>query len=167
MHLFYPQFLVVDNDGWHHVSLEGRLKSDLLTAHLYTPDLRKWCRQLDRLVAGKLTGVTTYPLVVGDPFFYSRQLPLIVSEWGGFGFENYGGPKESKERTTLIKQFKQELRKRPIGGDVYTQATDVEEEQNGLIDIRTGLLKVPPGLLAYPNTTTEQWAQATSKIEEK
>ncbi|HVF38828.1 MAG TPA: glycoside hydrolase family 2 TIM barrel-domain containing protein, partial [Gemmatimonadaceae bacterium] len=25
----YPQFLVVDNDGWRHISWEGRLKSDL------------------------------------------------------------------------------------------------------------------------------------------
>ncbi|MEJ7661194.1 MAG: hypothetical protein WKG07_17085 [Hymenobacter sp.] len=38
----HPQFLVVDNDGWHHISHEGRLKSDLLTAHLYTPDLGRW-----------------------------------------------------------------------------------------------------------------------------
>ncbi len=25
-----------------------------------------------------------FPLVVGDPFFYRRQVPLVVSEWGGF-----------------------------------------------------------------------------------
>jgi hypothetical protein len=148
MHLFYPQFLVVDNDGWHHVSSEGRLKSDLLTAHIYTPDVRKWLRQLNRLVAGVIKGVAAYPLVVGDPFFYRRQLPLLVSEWGGFGFIDYGGPKGSLDRASLIKRFKKELRKRPLAGDVYTQATDIEDEQNGLIDAKTGELKVPVGLLA-------------------
>ncbi len=48
---------------------------------------------------------------------------------------------------TLIKQYKQELRKRSIAGDVYTQATDIEEERNGLIDAETGKLFVPTGLL--------------------
>jgi hypothetical protein len=157
LHLFYPQFLIVDNDGWHHVSLEGRLKSDLLTTHVYTPDIRKWCLQLDRLTEGQMTGITAYPLVVGDPFFYRSQLPLVVSEWGGFGFVEYGGPRQKNERAKLIRQYKQELRSRAIAGDVYTQATDVEYEQNGLIDAKTGELKVPAGLLcSRTNTVANQ-----------
>lgn len=148
MMIHHPQFLVVDNDGWQHISKEGRLKSDLLTAHLYTPDLTRWRELLDKLVGGELTGVAAFPLVVGDPFFYRRQVPLIVSEWGGFGFPDYGGPKDADERTELIRLFKQELRKRPIAGDVYTQATNIEDERNGLIEARTGELKVPAGILA-------------------
>lgn len=147
MHLHHPQFLVVDNDGWQHVSLEGRLKSDLLTAHLYTPELQRWKELLDMMVNGELIGVAAFPLVVGDPFFYKRQLPLIVSEWGGFGFVDYGGPKDDEARAELIRQFKQELRKRPFAGDVYTQATNIEDERNGLIEEMTGALKVPPGIL--------------------
>ena len=69
MQLAHPQILVVDNVGWQHISHEGRLKSDLLTAHLYTPDLRRWQEVLDGLVEGKLVGVAAFPLVVGDPFF--------------------------------------------------------------------------------------------------
>ncbi|GAB3805107.1 glycoside hydrolase family 2 [Spirosoma humi] len=148
MQLAYPQFLVVDNDGWQHISYEGRLKSDLLTAHLYTPDPNHWQSLLDRLVAGDLDTVAAFPLVVGDPFFYRRQVPLVVSEWGGFGFSNYGGPQGAEERTERIRQFKQEMRKRAIAGDVYTQATNIEDEQNGLIDPHTGELSVPAGLLA-------------------
>lgn len=144
----YPQFLVVDNDGWQHISWEGKLKSDLLTAHLYTPDLDRWQELLDRLTNGEMVGVAAYPLVVGDPFFYRRQVPLVVSEWGGFGFPDYGGPKDAAERTERIRQFKQELRLRPIAGDVYTQATNIEDERNGLIDAHTGELSVPAGLLA-------------------
>lgn len=147
MQLAHPQFLVVDNDGWQHISYEGRLKSDLLTAHLYTPDLQRWAELLDQLVEGKLVGVAAFPLVVGDPFFYRRQLPLVVSEWGGFGFPDYGGPNDDDERARQIKLFKEELRKRPIAGDVYTQATNIEDERNGLIESATGILKVPEDLL--------------------
>jgi len=141
-----PQFLVVDNDGWQHVSYDGRLKSDLLTAHLYTPDLERWKQMLDELASGKLNGVAAKPLVVGDPFFFRKQVPLIVSEWGGFGFSDYGGPQSDDERTREIRLYKEELRKRPIAGDVYTQATDIEDEVNGLITA-SGELKVPEGLL--------------------
>lgn len=148
MMIHHPQFLVVDNDGWQHISKEGRLKSDLLTAHLYTPDVTRWRELLDKLVNGEMTGVAAFPLVVGDPFFYRRQVPLLVSEWGGFGFPDYGGPKDADERARLISLFKQELRKRPIAGDVYTQATNIEDERNGLIEARTGELKVPAGILA-------------------
>lgn len=152
MQLAYPQFLVVDNDGWQHVSFEGRLKSDLLTAHLYTPDLAHWRSLLERLVAGELSGVAAFPLVVGDPFFYRRQVPLVVSEWGGFGFANYGGPNESDERADQIRLFKHELRQNDIAGDIYTQATNIEDERNGLIDPQTGALTVPAGLLNSRDT---------------
>ncbi|OUJ71754.1 glycoside hydrolase family 2 protein [Hymenobacter crusticola] len=148
MQLAHPQFLVVDNDGWHHISYTGRLKSDLLTAHLYTPDLGRWRELLDRLVHGEMEGTAAFPLVVGDPFFYRHQVPLIVSEWGGFGFPDYGGPADNEERAERIRQFKRELRARPIAGDVYTQATNIEDERNGIIDPQTGKLDVPAGLLA-------------------
>ncbi len=147
MQINHPQFLVVDNDGWQHISYEGRLKSDLLSVHLYTPEITRWKELLDRLVSGQLLGVAAFPLVVGDPFFYKRQVPIVVSEWGGFGFADYGGPKDSESRTEQIQLYKAELRKRPIAGDVYTQATNIEDERNGLIDAGTGELKVPPGLL--------------------
>ncbi|MBC8153504.1 MAG: glycoside hydrolase family 2, partial [Bacteroidetes bacterium] len=147
MQINHPQFLVVDNDGWRHISLEGRLKSDLLTAHLYTPDPDHWRDLLTRITAGQMEGVAAFSLVVGDPFFYRHQVPFVISEWGGFGFANYGGPNDSADRTDRIRQFKQELRRHAIAGDVYTQATNIEEEQNGLIDFHTGELTVPEGLL--------------------
>jgi hypothetical protein len=147
MKIEHPQFLVVDNDGWHHISHEGRLKSDILTAHLYTPDISRWKELLDAMVGGKIEGVAAFPLVVGDPFFYRTQVPLVVSEWGGFGFEDYGGPKDAEGRADLIANFKKELRARPIAGDVYTQATNIEDERNGLIDAETGELKVPENIL--------------------
>ncbi|MEW5930666.1 MAG: sugar-binding domain-containing protein [Gemmatimonadota bacterium] len=147
MRLHHPQLLVVDNDGWNHVSQEGRLKSDLLTAHLYTPELERWRELLDRLAAGENRDVAVQPLIVGDPYFYNGQVPLVVSEWGGFGFADYGGPEDPEARASRIAAFKEELRKRPIAGDVYTQATSIEDEENGLIEPATGELLVPEGLL--------------------
>jgi hypothetical protein len=148
MHINHPQFLVVDNDGWQHISTEGRLQSDLLTAHLYTPELEKWRELLDRMTGGDMDKVAAFPLAVGDPFFYKGQVPLIVSEWGGFGFVDYGGPRDADERAEIIRKFKKELRNRSIAGDVYTQATNIEEERNGLIDSHTGELKVPSEILS-------------------
>jgi hypothetical protein len=91
--------------------------------------------------------VTVKPLTVGDPYFYAGQTPLIVSEWGGFGFTDYGGPAESEEKAERIREFKRELHRRPVAGDVYTQATSIEEEKNGIINPQTGELLVPPDLL--------------------
>ncbi|MBG6234441.1 beta-galactosidase/beta-glucuronidase [Pedobacter sp. CAN_A7] len=153
MKLAHPQFLVVDNDGWHHLSYRGRLKTDLLTVHLYTPELDRWKQLLNQLMQGQMDGVAAFPIVVGDPFFYRKQAPLLVSEWGGFGFADYGGPKDNEERASQIRLFKKELRDRSFAGDVYTQATNIEEERNGIIDFGTGELKVPDGLFNAEDQT--------------
>ena len=150
LRLHYPQFLVVDNDGWQHASVEGRLRSDLLTVHSYETDDGRWGEVLDRLQSGAHDGVAARPLAVGDPYFYAGQAPVVVSEWGGFGFAMYGGPAALDDRADRIRAFKRALRARAIAGDVYTQATSVEGETNGLIDARTGALLVPAGLLASP-----------------
>jgi hypothetical protein len=80
------------------------------------------------MVEGHNEGVSVQPLVVGDPFFYCGQVPLVVSEWGGFGFAEYGGPEDPAARAEKIRAFKRELRGRPIAGDVYTQATSIEKK---------------------------------------
>jgi beta-galactosidase/beta-glucuronidase len=151
MRVNYPELLVVDNDGWHHVSTDGRLESHILTAHVYKSVPAKWSHSLDALVEGRNDDVTSRPLVVGDPFFYAGQIPLLVSEWGGFGFSEYGGPEENQQKAEQIRGYKAELRRRPIAGDVYTQATSIEDENNGLINAETGTLLVPPGILRSPS----------------
>jgi hypothetical protein len=152
----YPQLLVVDNDGWQHVSTEGRLESDLLTAHVYRTDVERWREVLDRIAAGDGESVTALPLVVGDPFFYSEQAPVVISEWGGFGFSLYGGPQRLDERGERIRAFKAALRERPFAGDVYTQATNIEAEDNGLMEAGTGRLLVAPGLLRTPSRESQR-----------
>lgn len=148
LRLNYPQLLVVDNDGWNHVSRQGRLSSHLLTAHVYQAESEAWISSLDRLVAGEMHGVTAQPLIAGDPYFYTGQVPLVISEWGGFGFSDYGGPEKSEEKWRQILEFKREMRTRPIAGDIYTQATSIEDETNGIIDPQSGELLVPPRVLS-------------------
>jgi beta-galactosidase/beta-glucuronidase len=148
MKIHHPQFLVVDNDGWRHISVGGKLKSDLLTVHIYTPDAERWKEVLGKLSNGQMNEVAAFPLVVGDPFFYRGQVPIVVSEWGGFGFVDYGGPGDAEARAEKIRLFKDELRKHRIAGDIYTQATNIEDERNGLIDSQTGALTVSEKLLA-------------------
>ncbi|GAB3776861.1 hypothetical protein GCM10028818_22980 [Spirosoma horti] len=145
MQVAYPQFLVVDNDGWHHISYEGRLKSDLLTAHVHTSDPDQWQAILDRLEAGDFVHLTNHPLVVGDPFFYRRQVPMIVSEWGGF--VNDKGPDGSVRQASQIRRFKQLVRQHALAGDIYWQAIDDNKNGNGLINPQTGILTVPASLL--------------------
>jgi hypothetical protein len=147
MRLNYPQLLIVDNDGWNHVSRRGRLSSHLLTAHVYTPDLKTWSSVLDRMTNGETKGVAAQPLITGDPYFYGGQVPLVISEWGGFGFSDYGGPGGTEEKTKRIRDFKREMRARRVAGDIYTQATSIEEETNGIIDAAGGELLVEAGLL--------------------
>lgn len=151
----HPHLLVVDNDGWRHVSNEGRLESHLLTAHVYTDDVGNWSNILDQMFTRDntpldITDNWKLELTVGDPYFYRGQVPLLVSEWGGFGWEGYGGPTEGRDKAEKIRSYKRELMKRPVAGDIYTQATSIEEEVNGLIDPHTGELLVPEGVLAFP-----------------
>jgi len=82
----------------------------MFTPHLYTPDITRLRSLLDELVSGKLNSVSAFPLVVGNPFFYRKQVPLVVSKWGGFGFAKYGVPTDDGSRAQQIKLYKQELR---------------------------------------------------------
>ena len=147
LRLNYPQLLIVDNDGWNHVSNAGKLSSNLLTAHVYTPETAQWSSVLDRIIEGETKGVAAQPLVTGDPYFYRGQVPLVISEWGGFGFSDYGGPGGAEEKSNRIREFKREMKRRRVAGDIYTQATSIEDENNGIIDPESGELLVEAGLL--------------------
>jgi len=99
----------------------------MLTAHLYTPDITRWRTLLNELVSGQLNGVAAFTLVVGNPFLYRKQVPLVISEWGSFGFADCGGPTDDGSLVQQIILYKQELRKQTRAGDVYTQATNIED----------------------------------------
>jgi hypothetical protein len=59
----------------------------------------------DKLEQGQTDGAAAEPLVVGDPFFLRGQVPVVIREWGGFDFSDYGGPKDSESGAGIIAAF--------------------------------------------------------------
>ncbi|TMD16299.1 MAG: glycoside hydrolase family 2 [Chloroflexi bacterium] len=121
---------VVSNDGWEH-SL-----SDLCTLHDYSPpaDLARRYRSVETALDG--TGSAHPPY---DPGFGYRGEPIIVSEFGGLRLAGSGGwgwlevPDDAAfvgAYGQLIAAF---MQRGPVEGFCYTQLTDVEQEQNGLL----------------------------------
>ena len=148
MQLAHPQFLVIDNDGWHHISYQGQLKSDLLTAHLYTPDLGRWRELLDRLIGGELAGHGGVPAGGGRPVFLPRPAPAAGERVGRLRLLGLRRPgRMPRPAPTASATSSASCALRPIAGDVYTQATNIEDERNGLIGFHSGELEVPAGLL--------------------
>lgn len=135
---FDPTRPVVDNSGWEHVD------TDIVDYHHYLPSLQK-CKKLyqdlqktTHLNFGLKNAHTLFiPLVPnGKSIFvpgsrYKGQ-PIIISEYGGFGFAFYQ-TKEKKEMITHIEEYTQEIINNDfIAGFCYTQFADTFQEKNGL-----------------------------------
>ncbi|HEY3072774.1 MAG TPA: glycoside hydrolase family 2 TIM barrel-domain containing protein [Candidatus Limnocylindrales bacterium] len=121
---------VVSNDGWQH-SL-----SDLCTIHDYSPppELDRRYRSLETALDGGANGHATY-----DPGFEYRGEPVLVSEFGGLRVAGTGGwgwlevGNGDEFLTTYGALIESLLGPGPVQGFCYTQLTDVEQEQNGLL----------------------------------
>lgn len=121
---------VVSNDGWEH-SL-----SDLCTLHDYSPpaDLQRRYRTIESALDGGASGHPPY-----DPGHSFTGEPVLVTEFGGLRVAGSGGWGwlEVGDRA----EFQQSYRglvdglmdPGPVEGFCYTQLTDVEQEQNGLL----------------------------------
>lgn len=121
---------VVSNDGWEHAI------SDLCTLHDYSPgdEMASRYRSLDSaLLRG---GRTDLPYLPGYAY---RDEPLIISEFGGvqlagsggWGYSQASGPHEFLE--TYRAMVDALMGPGPVEGFCYTQLTDIEQEQNGLL----------------------------------
>jgi len=134
---------VISNDGWEH-SL-----SDLCTVHDYTPpaDLDRRYRHLETALDGTGSGHPTF-----DPGYSYRGQPLLVSEFGGLRIAGTGGWGwlEVENANAFVSSYGQLIdalmKPGPVEGFCYTQLTDVEQEQNGLLTA-TREPKVEPELL--------------------
>lgn len=144
-HQIDPTRPVVDNDGWDHVDA-----GDIFAIHDYTPsgeDLKS--RYADVMAGGEMTNVSWGN---GDKLYLSpgakyRGQPVVLSEVGGYLTlpENTNGPLDvmyscyghTEGGAALEDQYRQLMN--AIGsltfcsGFCYTQLTDVEQEQNGLL----------------------------------
>jgi glycosyl hydrolase family 2 len=129
-HELDPTRTVVSNDGWQHAL------SDLCTIHDYSPpsDLARRYRRLHTALDGSANGHPVY-----DEGFRHRDEPVIVSEFGGLREASSGGwgwleveddAEFAREYRALIEGL---MEHGPVEGFCYTQLTDVEQEQNGLL----------------------------------
>jgi hypothetical protein len=142
---------VVSNDGWEH-SL-----TDLCTLHDYTPPatIAQRYRRIESATEIGANGHSAY-----DPGFGYRGEPLMVTEFGGLRISGSGGWGwlEVKDRDEFLQAYRGLIDglmdTGPVEGFCYTQLTDVEQEQNGLLAFdRTP--KVDPDLIR-PITQTSK-----------
>ena len=134
---------VVSNDGWEHSS------SDLCTIHDYSPppELARRYRDADGALDGSASGHPVFD--VG--YRYSGQ-PVLVSEFGGLRVADSGGWGwlEVKDRDEFVRDYGaligSLMERGPVEGFCYTQLTDVQQEQNGLLTAEREP-KVDPELL--------------------
>ena len=138
---------VIVNDGWEHTV------SDIITLHDYEESgevfKKRYTEFKDEILTGEVYHSTSKS-AFANGFSYRGQ-PVIISEFGGIAFDSgkegwgYGNKVNTKEDflkrfeaiTTAIKELPY------VCGYCYTQVTDVQQEINGLMDIRRNF-KVEP-----------------------
>ena len=143
---------VVSNDGWEHST------SDLCTLHDYSPpaDLEGRYRAVESALSGSAGGHPAY-----DPGYAYRGEPIIVSEFGGLRVAGTGGWGwlEVGDRAEFLQAYRglidALMAPGPVEGFCYTQLTDVEQEQNGLLTAGREP-KLEPGLLRPITQTPKQ-----------
>lgn len=126
---------VIDNDGWEHTN------GDLLTIHDYTSTadgLQAHLGTLDAILAFRPAGRALY----AGLHKYDGQ-PVMLTEFGGVKYvpASDGVASWGYCETDSALAFEQKLRElfgavracKPVCGYCYTQLTDVEIEQNGLL----------------------------------
>jgi hypothetical protein len=137
---FNPAILVVDNSGYDHlltdiVDVHHYLNSDEKIHDLYRilGDTRKMSRQLFRLIKTAVNIVQTH-VVARVPYLrqgtYRGQEPFVVSEFGGAGYYKGAGDFMENFRRNVRIMLEYPI----ITGYCLTQAYDVENEKNGLLN---------------------------------
>jgi len=136
--------VVMDNDGWEHTC------GDLLTIHDYSSCaevLKKHFESMDAILSMTPGGRSMF----ADGYGYRGQ-PILVTEYGGIKYaprsqlaKSWGYCEENdlaaytKKYAELTKTIQQSAL---IQGYCYTQLTDVENEENGLLTYQREI-KIP------------------------
>jgi beta-galactosidase/beta-glucuronidase len=147
-----PTRPVVSNDGWEHA------KTDVCTLHDYNPPhvLRRRYRRLD--TALEAAAHPHPPYLEGYEY---RLEPVVVSEFGGIALAGSAGFgwSEAAGAEGLLGTYREMvealMEPGPVEGFCYTQLTDVEQEENGLLtfDRRP---KVAPELIRAATETPKR-----------
>src|SRR5438477_10287070 len=134
--------LVMSNDGWQHAT------SDLCTLHDYAaPEVLG--RRYSNLDSALEAGAREQPPYLAG--YGYRGEPVVISEFGGVALEGGAfGYTKAAGADALLETYREMvealMQPGPVEGFSYTQLTDIEEEQNGLLtfDRRP---KVDPALI--------------------
>lgn len=134
-----PQRPVIVNDGWEHTV------SDIITLHDYEESgeilYKRYMEYKEQILTTEVYH-SNHKSALANGYKYNGQ-PIIISEYGGIALHDgrdgwgYGNKVNSKEEfirrfdeiTTAVKSIPY------VCGFCYTQATDVQQEINGLMDI--------------------------------
>jgi beta-galactosidase/beta-glucuronidase len=130
-----PTRLVIDNSGWDHTNL-----TDVVDIHHYLPTL-----EAAQALYDELADLSTYQWsllrLIQDPYHnnifapgasYQGQ-PILISEYGGFGWYDWEEPGEVVDAYRAATEL---IQAQPhIDGYCYTQFNDTYQEQNGLVDM--------------------------------
>ena len=142
-HELDPTRPVVSNDGWEHAL------SDLCTVHDYEPPavLAQRYRSLDSALQVGANGHSAF-----DTGYGYRGQPFLVTEFGGLRVAGPGGWGwlEVKDQDEFLRVYRGLIEglmaAGPVQGFCYTQLTDVEQEQNGLLTVDR-VPKIDPELI--------------------
>lgn len=159
---------VIDNDGWQHSDV-----TDVCTIHDYSHPVEAL---LERYASTRLTGL---PPETGWhkakalflPGARYRGQPIVFSEVGGYLmaperperrrdrlYDAYGNVHNEDELAQRYRTLMEGLASLPfLAGLCYTQLTDVEHEQNGLMTIKR-VPRLPPEQVAALHRTL--WPEA-------
>lgn len=142
-----PMRPVICNDGWEHTV------SDVLTLHDYEASGEHLYRHYMDFKEEILNNTESHS---GEKFAFAegygyRGQPIIISEYGGIAFtadeSGWGYGDKVADEEEFLKRFEgvtQAIKNIPyVCGYCYTQVTDVQQEVNGLMDIRRNYKVLP------------------------
>ena len=133
--------VVIDNDGWEHTC------GDLLTIHDYTASGKVLKKHFESLEA-VLSLCPGRRSLFADGWSYQGQ-PVLLTEFGGVRYVpgtevkhswGYCDASSAEEFADKYAEIMKAVHESPvIQGYCYTQLTDVEAEENGLVAYQRGL----------------------------
>jgi beta-galactosidase/beta-glucuronidase len=143
---------VSSNDGWEHAL------TDLCTVHDYGPahELQGRYRSLASVIQ---PGPASHPVYL--PGYGYRHEPVLVSEFGGLklGPSSGWGFHQVRDAAEFVDSFGAMvdalMEHGPVEGFCYTQLTDIEQEQNGLL-APNRVPKVDPPLIRAATQTPKR-----------
>ncbi len=141
-------YWTIFNEGW------GQFQSDAMYELLQATDHTRIIDSTSGWFWQKNSDVDSYHLYFTKLKQFGGKRPLVLSEFGGFSYSTSGkryGYKffktEEEYRLAIVKLYQEMIIpavKKGLCACIYTQLSDVEEEQNGLISCDRTTPKISP-----------------------